>query len=189
LIKPAEAPKPLIKPGEGPKPLSIAEKAKMMMGGQAKPTNNNNQNMNNNINNKNNNINNKINANMNKNINMNNNINNNNKNVNNNANKNTNNNANNNINPTNKKPLSKFEQMRLMMENKGIGGKPRPSAQINPGGFNFGKGGEDGNKGIINDQSDKMKAGYNPVNDLEKKLDNIVVQKDKKKKKKPNFQG
>ena len=169
-----------LKTSEPPKPLSIAEKAKMM-GGPAKKDNNANSNkfnMNNNINNnnKNNNIN----------------ITNKNNNINNNINRNVNNNINNNINNNNNantKPLSKFEQMKRMMENRGVRPGPRPSAQFNPN-FKFGNlGVNNNNKGIIEEKSDKEKTGYDPAKDLEKKLDNIVVQKDKKKKKKPNFQG
>ena len=103
-----------------------------------------------------------------------------------------NNNINNNINNNNNantKPLSKFEQMKRMMENRGVRPGPRPSAQFNPN-FKFGNlGVNNNNKGIIEEKSDKEKTGYDPAKDLEKKLDNIVVQKDKKKKKKPNFQG
>ena len=39
------------------------------------------------------------------------------------------------------------------------------------------------------EKSDKKAIEYNPVDDYEKKLEKVVVQKNKKKKKKPNFEG
>ena len=89
-------------------------------------------------------------------------------------------------------PVNKFSDMKKMLEMRGIGGGSRPSAQL-MGVPNLGNMGQNNNTnqnaGIVKEKVDKENPGYNPVNDLEKKLDNIVVQKDKKKKKKINFQG
>ncbi len=53
---------------------------------------------------------------------------------------------------------------------------------------NIGKSSNSGNLGIISEEPDKMKPGYDPAANLEKTLDSIVVKKDKKKKKKkPTF--
>ena len=90
------------------------------------------------------------------------------------------------------KPLNAFEQRKKMLEQKGIMGGPRPSAPfIMPHGFGapMPMNNNAPNMQIIKEESDKQKPGYNPTDDLEKKLEKVVVvQKDKKKKKKPIFQ-
>ena len=81
--------------------------------------------------------------------------------------------------------------MKQMLERRGVGG-PRPSAQLMgvPQFGNMGQNNNAQNSGIIQEKTDKENPAYNPVNDLEKKLDNIVVvKKDKKKKKKVTFEG
>ena len=86
-----------------------------------------------------------------------------------------------------------FNNMKKMLENKGMRmiGAPRPSAQIMgmPRFDNFRQNNNTQNLEIIEEKSDKMASGYNPVDDLEKKLENVVIKKDKKKKKKPTFEG
>ena len=98
---------------------------------------------------------------------------------------------------------SKLNQMNEMFKNKGFErngpGGHRPSMMIGmPETFKFGKGGPStggsggGGKttGIITEEPDKMKPGYDPAANLQKTLDSVVVvKKDKKKKKKPNFKG
>jgi hypothetical protein len=86
---------------------------------------------------------------------------------------------------------SKLGQMKKMFENKGF--KPRPSAQFT--GFrglnsvgNIGNTNNNQKLDIITEKPDVMKEGYNPVNELEKNLDKIVIKKDKKKGKKPTFE-
>ena len=83
--------------------------------------------------------------------------------------------------------------MKKMLENKGMRmiGAPRPSAQIMgmPRFDNFRQNNNTQNLEIIEEKSDKMASGYNPVDDLQKKLENVVIKKDKKKKKKPTFEG
>ena len=89
-----------------------------------------------------------------------------------------------------------------MFKNKGVAGAgaKRPSMMIGmPQTFKFGKGESagqggsraGGNKDIIVEEPDKMKAGYDPAANLQKTLDSVVVvKKDKKKKKKPpTFKG
>ena len=83
---------------------------------------------------------------------------------------------------------------------KGTGGH-RPSMIMGmPQNFRFGKGmpmpGSSSGGGskaseIIKEEPDKMKAGYDPAANLQKTLDSVVVvQKDKRKKKKPaTFKG
>ena len=79
---------------------------------------------------------------------------------------------------------SKFKQMQKMLNQRGgrMIGAPRPSAQI-MGMPNLGQ------QEIMKENVDKQRPGFNPVDELEKNLDNIVVKKDKKTKTKPNFQG
>ena len=86
---------------------------------------------------------------------------------------------------------NKFNQMKMMLEKRGgprMG--PRPSAQFigMPKFGNLGQNNNDKGLDIIEEKSDKLKEGYNPVDDLEKKLENVVIKKDKKKKKKPIFE-
>ena len=87
---------------------------------------------------------------------------------------------------------NKFSQMKKMLENRGprIMGGPRPSAQIMgmPRLGNLAENNNKQNMEIIEEKSDKLSSGYNPVDDLEKKLEKVVVKKDKKKKKKPTFE-
>ena len=73
--------------------------------------------------------------------------------------------------------------MKKMFENKGMimMGAPRPSDKS--------KNNNDQNLGIMEEKTDKLAIGYNPVDDLEKKLEKVVIQKNKKKKKKPTFEG
>ena len=104
-------------------------------------------------------------------------------------------------NSNNNKPLSNFEKMRKMMEKRGAGfGGPRPSAQMGikdleslqkfQKKMNIDSNNNNQGLGVIHEESDKMVKGYNPADDLEKKLDKIVVvKKDKKKMKKPTFEG
>ena len=94
------------------------------------------------------------------------------------------------------KPASfkdKLNNMKNMFENKGMRmiGAPRPSAQLMgmPKFENLGKNNNAQNLEIIEEKSDKMVSGYNPVDDLEKKLEKVVIKKDKKKMKKPTFEG
>ena len=96
---------------------------------------------------------------------------------------------------------SKLSQMNEMFKNKGLErngpGGQRPSMMMGmPQSSKFGKGGGAGNSsgggtsGIINEEPDKMRPGYDPAANLEKTLDAVVVvKKDKKKKKKPAFKG
>jgi hypothetical protein len=91
--------------------------------------------------------------------------------------------------------------MSEMFKNKGFErngpGGHRPSMMVGmPQNYKFGKGTEGGNSGggsangIINEEPDKMRPGYDPAANLEKTLDSVVVvKKDKKKKKKPAFKG
>ena len=88
---------------------------------------------------------------------------------------------------------NKFNQMKMMLEKRGgprMG--PRPSAIMGMPHFgNFGINNNNNNNqdlNIIEEKSDKLKEGYNPVDDLEKKLEKVVVQKNKKKIKKPTFE-
>ena len=83
------------------------------------------------------------------------------------------------------KPISlggnKFKEMQAMLAQRGVGfGAPRPSAQMMgmPHGF--------GNMNI-NKNDNKSNPSVEEREDLDKKLDKIVVQKNKKKKKKPNL--
>ena len=41
------------------------------------------------------------------------------------------------------------------------------------------------NLGIINEEPDKMKEGYDPAANLQQTLEHVVIQKNKKKKKRP----
>ena len=69
-------------------------------------------------------------------------------------------------------------------------GGPRPSAQI-MGMPRLGNLADNNNIQkieIIEEKTDKLNSGYNPFDDLEKKLERVVVKKDKKKKKKPTFE-
>ena len=89
---------------------------------------------------------------------------------------------------------NKFNQMKMMLEKRGgprMG--PRPSAIMGMPHFgNFGININNNNNNqdlnIIEEKSDKLKEGYNPADDLEKKLEKVVVQKNKKKIKKPTFE-
>ena len=83
---------------------------------------------------------------------------------------------------------NKLNNMKKMFEGKGprIMGGPRPSAQFT-GMPKFDVPGSNNNNQkleIIEEKPDNLKVGYNPVDELEKNLDKIVVKKDKKKKKK-----
>ena len=104
-----------------------------------------------------------------------------------------NNNNNNNTNKKNEKVPNSFKDKLNMFANRGpmkFGG-PRPSVQLAsmPNFDNLIKNNNNKqNLDIIKENVDKEKEGYNPANELEKKLDNIVVKKDKKKKKKINFE-
>ena len=86
---------------------------------------------------------------------------------------------------------NKLNNMKKMFEGKGprIMGGPRPSAQFT-GMPKFDLPGNNNNQKleIIEEKPDNLKVGYNPVDELEKNLDKIVVKKDKKKKKKPTFE-
>ena len=59
----------------------------------------------------------------------------------------------------------------------GLDKKPSTSTQDNNNSNNL---------GIINEEPDKLKEGYDPAENLQKTLDNVVIQKKKKKMKKPN---
>ena len=94
------------------------------------------------------------------------------------------------------KPISfpnKINMMKQMFENKGgprMFGAPRPSAQL-MGMTKFGNINEkkEENLGVIEEKADVLSKGFDPVNELENKMKNIVVQKNKKKKARPNFEG
>ena len=94
---------------------------------------------------------------------------------------------------------SRLNQMNEMFKKQaGGGGLSRRFSAVNPTG-KYGQPKEIGgwkntnsnNLGIINEEPDKMKAGYDPSANLQKTLDKVVViQKNKKKKKKPpTFNG
>ena len=95
-----------------------------------------------------------------------------------------------NNNKVNDNKKNAFKDKLNMFANRGMmgAGRPRQSAQLNnvP---NFGNLMKNKDSGIIQDNPDILKPGFQPSDELEKKLDVIVVQKDKKKKKKVNFQG
>ena len=93
---------------------------------------------------------------------------------------------------------SKLNKMNEMFKNQGKDGpiKHRKTVVNSGGQFGFGSPSSgpinnsgSQNLGIINEEPDKMKAGYDPASNLQKTLDSVVVvQKNKKKKKKPtNF--
>ena len=74
-----------------------------------------------------------------------------------------------------------LDNIKKMFANRGPMGMPRQSADIK---MIQGLGGNN----IIKNEDDKCKDGYDPNDELNKKLDNIVVEKKKKKKKPGNFE-
>ena len=97
---------------------------------------------------------------------------------------------------------SRLNQMNEMFKKQAQGGgyKHRFSAVVPTGKYGIGiqkdargdwRNSNSNNLGIISEEPDKMKAGYDPSANLRKTLDSVVVvQKNKKKKKKPStFSG
>ena len=94
---------------------------------------------------------------------------------------------------------SKLSQMNEMFKKQGKDGFTRHRLTVTSPSVKFGggkdlpgwKNNDSKNMGIINEEPDKMKAGYDPASNLQKTLDSVVVvQKNKKKKKmKPTFKG
>ena len=93
---------------------------------------------------------------------------------------------------------SKLSQMNEMFKNQGAapGQRHRFSVIIKPGKFNINKDSSEGlkktdssNLGIITEEPDKMKEGYDPSENLQKTLDTVVIKKNKKKKKPSTFDG
>ena len=86
---------------------------------------------------------------------------------------------------------NKLNKMQMMFANKG-GFKPRPSAQFTglPKLDNLDNNNNKNQKlEIISEQTDVLKEGFNPVDELEKNLDKIVVNKNKKKRRRTTFEG
>ena len=84
---------------------------------------------------------------------------------------------------------NKLNKMQMMFANRG-GFKPRPSAQFTglPKLDNLDNNNKNKKLEIISEKPDVLKEGFNPVDELEKNLNKIVVQKDKKKRRKTIFE-
>ena len=93
---------------------------------------------------------------------------------------------------------SKLSQMNEMFKNQGADPALRHRYSLVPkhGKYNINKepsgelkNKESSNLGIITEEPDKSKEGYDPSTNLQKTLDAVVVKKNKKKKKPPTFSG
>ena len=96
---------------------------------------------------------------------------------------------------------SKLSQMNEMFRNQGAdpGQKHRFSVTNKHGKFDINKENKDSsgelkknessNLGIIMEEPDKTKEGYDPSSNLQQTLDSVVIKKNKKKKKPPTFDG
>ena len=89
---------------------------------------------------------------------------------------------------------NRLKQMNVLFNNQGKDNDKRRghsmmvSSKIGFGGGNWKNDGSS-NLGIINEEPDKMKPGYDPAVNLQKRLDAIVVTKNKRKKTIAEFKG
>ena len=93
----------------------------------------------------------------------------------------------------------KMKQMNNLFKNQGMQGGQRrgrsvmiPSSKLGFGKNNNNAGWKDrgsNNLGIISEEPDKMKPGYDPASNLQKTLDGVVVDKRKRKMTRAVFKG
>jgi hypothetical protein len=88
---------------------------------------------------------------------------------------------------------SKLAQMNDLFNKQGADGMkhrlsavaPKPKFGLNKPATTTTSPGSSNNLGIINEEPDKMKEGYDPAANLQQTLEHVVIQKNKKKKSKP----
>ena len=88
---------------------------------------------------------------------------------------------------------SKLAQMNDFFKKQGADGMkhrlsavaPKPKFGLNKPATTTTNPSSSNNLGIINEEPDKMKEGYDPAANLQQTLEHVVIQKNKKKKKRP----